>query len=1166
MNPFYLSLLIFLIFPIPVVRAEIPKDIQKHQIIQWDPIGTKVQFTLLNINNLAGWIGWDGTSGNNPYTGYDGVIYPRGTGNVVFQDGLLWGGFINDGKTPILRVGGQRYNTGTAPGRIIFQGVTQNSDDPQVRIYRIRRDYLTVTDTELLPDAAEFFDIPVSQVSPGQIDTIRANYTRDWQEWPVEYGAPFYDNNENGIYEPGLGEEPGLQMADQVIWLVCNDLDSARTDFFSGSPPFGLELQVTFWGYKMGGPLGQTSFHRYRLINKSGFPIDSMFIAQFTDSDIGVASNDLCGCDSLSDLAYTYNGYPTDVRFTPFDLSPPAIGYCLLQGPLVPSLGDSAFYNFKILKDFRNLPMTSFYYGPCGWWDDIWYYDPYDLTLQWYNLMNGYLPIAYMYSQLPFTHRSTGKPTKFPLNGNPVTGTGDIDGQGSNFAAGERISGFSSGPFQMLAGDTQEVVIALIGGIDPSGDHISSLARLKQNVKTVRDIYKGHLMRLETNYQLDFPTATVSRLKMEVNLGELENLSGIRIDFRPENGNEAGLQMTLYDDGQHNDGAAGDGKWGNVEEFANRQYPYQADLLVDYLTVTDTVTGLIPHLQLRPTPVVDDFSIVYENGRQDGRINYRETVHLAFQIENRDGLNPIHDLQVSTLPEEAALFYTYRHDQDISAGGRASSPAMYAIVMAPTSGDSLTFRLLLKFDGHLKLYPFSYPIIPWEPAGIWQDTLQIESVFGPSDYVLALVADPTLLTGHDYLLTFSESPDTSERRLRWNLLDRTTDKIKLQDRVFADSLQCNHPVVDGIEFQVYNQEPDFRQFLVVANAEGVVDPPDQGCFAFNANGFPFLFNDRYPQGGDRPARGVQQGTNNSAWGIHTSMNTPTMDPSFEFFKQQVTREGRNWEQIGRYDYELRFTAEGGKALMAFTSGMVADVPFALWNIGIGTWDDASDDYRMIPLINDEDGNEAFSLLQADHSVSGGDNDPYTDGIYWWKPPDKTPGQTGYEASLASGFSDVEEEAIVRMVLVNWNGGSVSDTLFPANLDAVMPEEGTIFRIVTNKPNRTGDSLLVRTPPAQPDIIYDWPQRFQLVQNYPNPFNSVTTIPFELSEEGKVRIELYNILGQRVMVLKDEVLKRGRYEVKWDGRNSDGIPLASGIYIIRMEINNFQGSHKIILLK
>ena len=69
------------------------------------------QYSLLNVNNISAWIFCDGISGHSPYTDDHGIFYPRGTAGIVFQDGVIWGGFVNDPDTsrPALRVGGQTY-------------------------------------------------------------------------------------------------------------------------------------------------------------------------------------------------------------------------------------------------------------------------------------------------------------------------------------------------------------------------------------------------------------------------------------------------------------------------------------------------------------------------------------------------------------------------------------------------------------------------------------------------------------------------------------------------------------------------------------------------------------------------------------------------------------------------------------------------------------------------------------------------------------------------------------------------------------------------------------------------------------------------------------------------------------------------------------------------
>jgi hypothetical protein len=469
--------------------------------------------TMLHINDFSAWIRNDGKSARSP-SGAAGCWYPRGTGSAIFQDGLIWGGYTRQPGTPQrLRVGGQKYQIGTVPGRIISTGIPEDPSLPHVRVYRIRPDYLSVPDHELIPEVAELFYegdyIPVTQAD---IDSVRRQYEIDWNEWPTQYGAPFYDLNNNGIYEPALGEKPGLLDAHQVIWFVCND---AYAPALAGSKPLGLELQVTLWAYKgTTTALDHAMFRRYRLLNKSEFTIDSMFIGQFSDPDIGTYTDDYAGCDSLLELGYCYNGLPSDVIFQAFNLPPPAVGYTLLQGPIVPSPGDVAIFKQKEKAGYRNLPMRSFYYHhPRDVWPE---WNEYSLTLIYYNILNGFRATSDTLNPTPYVHGTgpeSGRVTRFPLNGDPYYLTGDIDGQGNNFGPGDRRIALSSGPFKMEPGDTQEVIYGVVGAVIPEGNYLHSVAQLKLNIESVR-WFASHIL---TKITEDGKTERVSSFRLYQN-------------------------------------------------------------------------------------------------------------------------------------------------------------------------------------------------------------------------------------------------------------------------------------------------------------------------------------------------------------------------------------------------------------------------------------------------------------------------------------------------------------------------------------------------------------------------------------------------------------------------------------------------------------------------
>lgn len=93
-----------------------------------------------------------------------------------------------------------------------------------------------------------------------------------------------------------------------------------------------------------------------------------------------------------------------------------------------------------------------------------------------------------------------------------------------------------------------------------------------------------------------------------------------------------------------------------------------------------------------------------------------------------------------------------------------------------------------------------------------------------------------------------------------------------------------------------------------------------------------------------------------------------------------------------------------------------------------------------------------------------------------------------------------------------------------------------------------------------------PTEFTLDQNYPNPFNPTTKIRYAVPADGKVVIKVYNVLGQEIRTLVNEVKNIGRYDVTWDGRNATGQLVSSGIYFYRLEAGNVIKSKKMMFIK
>jgi len=108
-----------------------------------------------------------------------------------------------------------------------------------------------------------------------------------------------------------------------------------------------------------------------------------------------------------------------------------------------------------------------------------------------------------------------------------------------------------------------------------------------------------------------------------------------------------------------------------------------------------------------------------------------------------------------------------------------------------------------------------------------------------------------------------------------------------------------------------------------------------------------------------------------------------------------------------------------------------------------------------------------------------------------------------------------------------------------------------------------DTFLFRTSNTitAADLLPEIPKEYRVFQNYPNPFNTSTTIRYELPKESRVLLKVFNILGQEVATLVDEVKRPGRYSVQWNAGN-----VASGMYLYRLRAGEFVKTKKLVLLK
>jgi hypothetical protein len=448
------------------------------------------EHTFLNLNNISTFFTNTGKSDFDEIEQHSGFKYPKETGKTaVFMSGLIWG--VKIPNDPQVRVGGSTYITGLQGGKILGSGIAEDPNASHVRIYRIRPDVYP---------GGPVVDLSWEASDEGKTEQqIRTQYELDWNEWKADDGAPYQDIDNNGVYDPII-DVPGIKDAVQTIWFVANDLDSLKTQYLYGTDPIGIEYQATIWGYNNSGALDNLFFRKYKLINKSNTTFDSMYVSMWSDPDVGYAGDDFVGCDSLLNLGFAYNASASDAVYQP--LPPPAVGFKLIRGPLVPAafgkdinkngIDDASDYGFTNnnlkVSGYINLPMTAFYYFAGG---DPNLGDPQHGfstgATQFYNFMQGKYGIT---GEL-FIDPSTNLPTTYALSGNPVSLTGWLDG--INLPAGDRRLGFSTGPFQMSPGDTQTIVIAeIVAGATPGIDNRTAVSLLKYYCDIAQNFYDSN--------------------------------------------------------------------------------------------------------------------------------------------------------------------------------------------------------------------------------------------------------------------------------------------------------------------------------------------------------------------------------------------------------------------------------------------------------------------------------------------------------------------------------------------------------------------------------------------------------------------------------------------------------------------------------------------------
>lgn len=972
--------------------------------------------------------------------------------------------------------------------------------------------------------------------------------TPDITTWPTGLGAPtFVDANRSGSYNQGeaivvpttrtqtinlQANQLPLLTGDQMAWWVMNDVGSTKRS--TGTKPLGLEVQVSAFAFAREGALGNTTFYRYKLAYKGSQPLTQAYFGVWSDPDLGNATDDYVGSIPDQGLGYVYNADNDDEGSDGYGSPPPALGYDFFQGPLVSAPGESyTDPDGTVHPNMTRLPATGFMYYDNN---SSNHGNPRPGTTDWYNYLKGIwqngAPIrgcgngddtaaascpetTFMYPGDPITKQGWSEFNIFPGTGAPQAN-----------APNDRRFLISTGPFTINPGDEQTIVYGIVwarGGTNLGS--VSALGRADNQAQVAFD----------NNFVLppppDAPRVNVAEQNREVILSWYYNPT----DNNYQNSYRAPLNVDGVETFYNFEGF-------NVYRYPNEEFnPEQGELVATY-DVINGVTQVIEGNDFGTTSITANGS---DNGLQysirlSGLTNYRQ-YYYGVQAYGYNPNTPVEQVlrsqvtRVTTMPQPTTA----------AGGGTADVTGNYATAI--TSSPSAA-------------------------------TLGQGSIY-------AQVVDPTRVTGNDYRITFYDYAFQYQGRdttvLAYDIINVQTGAKIFDGRAYATRTGLRSPqradevggegggaaslaTADGLQFFVGGPEPGFIDFQVTRNAAGPLNPPEYGALDPNHRGFPRSVPDGDPRYDGRA--GVVQSTNNSVWGVHTA-DTDASDGGYPYFLSRVLRDGGNNDALRGNDYEWRFTGSS-LAFAAFTDGTSYNVPFELWDVG--KTPAASDDVRMIPWINPIAGGQAGAFdLGNDHPTSGGLNDPQTDWVYWMRPVDETPGQAGYTKYAAKltaqgtnyDTSEEAEEVLARLVLVNFNGGTAPAGPF----NAALPEQGTIFKLVTAKPNQAGDTWTIATAPFAAQTGQDslFQAAIDQIGISPNPYrgasdyetsNLADLVRFTgLPERATIRV--FTLSGTLIRTLTKSGPDRF---LEWDLQTENRLPIASGMYLIHVDVLDANG--------
>ena len=441
---------------------------------------------------------------------------PKGGGvGSIYSHGLWIGGFDSNGELHLAGdyycYSGQDFNPGPVSDSLYYNSQFDNHWN---RVWKISR-------TEVEYHRSHWW--MSSYLAPEAILSWPAN--GDTSKGQAALLAPFQDENNNGIYEPLLGDFPSIR-GDQSIFFILNDIRGPHLSTFGN--PFGIEVHVMAYAFNCPADtaLWNTTFIHYDIINRSSATYPETYIGTYNDFDLGNIWDDRNQCDVARSSLIGYNGIAVDGLGSTdnygYGAYPPAISATILGGPYLDPDG---------IDNPDTLPDGSRICGPningSNFGDGIPDNERLGLSYSYHRVEMGYSPTTPMsHFNLMRGYWYSGEHFKYGGAGNIYQGSTNMDCKylfpgvsdpcnygtygmqppgyltgagGSGVSWTEESSGFqpydrrgiiSSGPVTLHPGGSQQLDLAFVWARQFSDTaHDAVLPLLRHHIDQIREYY-----------------------------------------------------------------------------------------------------------------------------------------------------------------------------------------------------------------------------------------------------------------------------------------------------------------------------------------------------------------------------------------------------------------------------------------------------------------------------------------------------------------------------------------------------------------------------------------------------------------------------------------------------------------------------------------------------